>query len=136
MQALAEALETALKEGRPLVEMPPLVDALQRGLEPLVQALEAQLPKAARPQAAATANVAAAVDEAQLAEVTARLRALLEDMDSEAGDWIQTHQALLNNAFPQHLQAINEAIEGFDFDVALEQLEAALAARPMESLSP
>jgi hypothetical protein len=42
---------------------------------------------------------------------------------------MQAHAALLTAAYPAHVKAVQEALEGFDFDVALEQLDAALAAR-------
>ena len=124
---LAEALEHALKEGQPMDGMPALVDALQERLDPLVAAIAAQLPKEDSTSAAASGPVT--IDEGQLQEVTQKLRSLLEDMDSDAGEWMQTHAALLGAAYPNHTKAVQEALEGFDFDVALEQLDAAVAAR-------
>lgn len=133
VQQLAEALEHALKDGQPMVQMPALVDALQQKLDPLVAAIAAQLPQQVQEQAAGPVTI----NEAQLTEVTRKLRSLLEDMDSDAGDWIQTHAGLLGAAYPGHLPAIREALEGFDFDIALERLDAATAmkARPQRSSS-
>jgi two-component system sensor histidine kinase/response regulator len=125
VQQLAEDLEHALKEGQPMAQMPALVDALQSKLDPLVAAIAAQLPQQAQQESAGPV----AVDEAKLTEVTRKLRSLLEDMDSDAGEWIKTHAGLLRAAYPDHLKAIEEALEGFDFDVAVEQLDAAVAAR-------
>jgi len=70
-----------------------------------------------------------AVDEAELERVCTRLRELCADMDSGAEDLLSEKEALLKSAFPQHYQAIGEAISGFDFDQAIERLDAALAAR-------
>ncbi|MFM8769916.1 MAG: Hpt domain-containing protein, partial [Rubrivivax sp.] len=123
---LAETLEHAAKdEATPLAELESMVDALEATLLPLVDAIDAQLPKAA--VAAPTAPVA--IDEGQLVQVTQRLRELLADMDSEAGDWLEQHRALLASAYPAHLSSLQAALEAFDFDAATEQLEAGVAAR-------
>jgi hypothetical protein len=50
-------------------------------------------------------------------------------MDSDSGEWIKTHAGLLAAAYPGHLSAIRAALDGFDFDVAIEQLNAAIAER-------
>ena len=121
----AEALEQALKDGESWERLAPLVDALRQDLDPLVQALAAKLPQATAP--APTHRVA--VDEAELERVTRRLGELLRDMDSEAGDWLGQHQALLASAYPAHLPGLQAAVEAFDFDAAIEQLDAGMAAR-------
>ena len=36
---------------------------------------------------------------------------------------------MLHSAYPKHAQAISDAIKGFDFDLAIEQLDAAMQAR-------
>jgi hypothetical protein len=100
----------------------------------LVAALASQLPQGPRQAGAPGVDQAAApaaIDEAQLAEVTQRLRKLLEDMDSDASDWIKNHAALLATAFPHHLQALSDALESFDFDIATEQLDAAISSRAL-----
>ena len=58
-----------------------------------------------------------------------KLRNLLEEMNSDASDWIQTHAGLLGAAYPGNLPAIREALEDFDFDVATAQLDAATSNR-------
>ena len=125
VQQQAEALEQALKDGESWERLAPLVDALRQDLDPLVQALAAKLPQATAP--APTHRVA--VDEAELERVTRRLGELLRDMDSEAGDWLGQHQALLASAYPAHLPGLQAAVEAFDFDAAIEQLDAGMAAR-------
>jgi signal transduction histidine kinase/DNA-binding response OmpR family regulator/HPt (histidine-containing phosphotransfer) domain-containing protein len=122
-QALADALEQALKERAPREALDALVAQLRASLEPLVQALCDWLPQEAQ------TLQAVAIDEAELGRVTARLRELCADMDSGAEDLLDGQAALLRTAFPQHFGAMGEAIRGFDFDQALEQLDAALAAR-------
>ncbi len=50
-------------------------------------------------------------------------------MDSGAENLLNEHDALLRSAFSQYFQAMDEAIRGFDFDQAIVQLDAAMAAR-------
>ena len=89
-----------------------------------------QAPDAApSPVTAPAPTLALAIDETQLAEVTQRLRDLLSDMDSEAADWFQAHIALLEGAYPGHAKSVREALEAFEFDLAVTYLDAAVAAR-------
>jgi hypothetical protein len=54
-----------------------------------------------------------------------KLRALLEDSDSEAGDVLGDLLDTLGNApLAKQLKPVAIAIEGFDFDLALEKLHA------------
>jgi HPt (histidine-containing phosphotransfer) domain-containing protein len=123
VQDQAGQLEEALNERRPLETLEPLAAQLRSTLEPLVAAIVAWLP------AEATVQASAAVDEAALARVTAQLRELCADMDSGAEDLLSEHDAMLQSAFPKHAQALSDAIKGFDFDLAIEQLDLALQAR-------
>jgi two-component system sensor histidine kinase/response regulator len=126
VQARADALEQAVKAGEPRAALDPLAAALREVLEPLLQALADWLPpEAATPVAAATT----AIDEAALARVSARLRALCADMDSEAEELLQSEAALLGGAYPAHHASISAAVRDFDFDQALVELDAAQAAR-------
>jgi signal transduction histidine kinase/CheY-like chemotaxis protein len=125
VQKLAEALEQALQQTPPQSGLNAMVDALEAGLVPLVQAIAAQLPRPAVAPAAGPVTI----DEAQLTRVTQRLRNLLQDMDSDASDWITAHATLLAAAYPDHIKVIQDAMEGFDFDLAIDQLDAAVAAR-------
>ena len=125
VQKLAEALEQALQQTPPPTGLNAMVDALEAGLVPLVQAIAAQLPRPAVAPAAGPVTI----DEAQLTRVTQRLRNLLQDMDSDASDRITAHAALLAAAYPDHIKAIEDAMESFDFDLAIDQLDAAMAAR-------
>ena len=70
-----------------------------------------------------------AVDEAALQSVFAQLRELCADMDSDAADFLGQHDALLYSAFPRQAQAISESINGFDFELAVSQLDAAMSDR-------
>ncbi|MFM8769917.1 MAG: ATP-binding protein [Rubrivivax sp.] len=70
-----------------------------------------------------------AIEETQLSDLTQRLRELLSDMDSEAADWFQTHARLLESGYPAHAKAVRKALEAFEFDLAVTQLDAAVAER-------
>ena len=124
VQKLAGMLEEALKLEPPPSGLDAMVDALEAGLSPLLQAISAQLPK----PAVGLSAEPAAIDEAELNMVTQRLRSLLQDMDADASGWVTAHAALLAAAYPDHIKAMKDALECFDFDVAVGQLEAAMAA--------
>ncbi len=72
------------------------------------------------------------VDPAKLKEVCTRLATLLADDDSEAGDVLDDNADLLNSAFPQDYRAIDTAIKGFDFEAALQKLQAAMQTAGVE----
>jgi len=93
----------------------PVVDA---------QASPADLPSRGPEEARAEA-----INEAQLPEVTERLRQLLLDMDAEAMDWLEQHRELMKAAYPEALPQLLEALEGYDFDLAVQRLDAAVQAR-------
>ena len=123
VQSQAGELEEAIRERQPRETLEALAAQLRSTLEPLVAALVAWLP------AESTVQASAAVDEAALERVTAQLRELCADMDSGAEDLLGEHAAMLQSAYPKHAQAISDAIKGFDFDLAVEQLDAAMQAR-------
>jgi two-component system sensor histidine kinase/response regulator len=66
-----------------------------------------------------------AVDAGALAEVTARLRALLEDADAEAIEVFGAHRTLLRAGYPAHFDALSAAADAFDIDALLDALRAA-----------
>ena len=125
VQAQADALELSIKAGEPRPSLDALAEALRLTLEPLVQALTDWLP----PEAALQTTTMAVIDEATLANVSARLRDLFADMDADAEAVLENEQALLASAYPKHFSAIAQAVKNFDFDSALAQLDAAQAAR-------
>ena len=125
VQAQAGELEEALKARMPRETVDALAAQLRSTLQPLVDAIVAWLPN----EAPAPTSESAPVDDAVLARVTAGLRALCADMDSGADDLLGEHEAMLRSAFPKHAQAISDAIRGFDFDLAIEQLDAAVQER-------
>jgi signal transduction histidine kinase/CheY-like chemotaxis protein len=129
VQEQAGQLEQALKIGESFEAAQQRLKALQRCLDPLVAAIAAQLHSQSSTATASIGSGAVAVDEAELVEVTQRLRQLLSEMDAEAGDWLQRHLAVLKTAYPDRLPALLEAVQNFDFDLAVERLDAAISAR-------
>jgi hypothetical protein len=69
------------------------------------------------------------LDALEQTEVIERLRQLMLDMDAEALDWLRQHRELLKVAFPQELPQLLEALEGYDFDLAVQRLDDAIKAR-------
>jgi two-component system sensor histidine kinase/response regulator len=128
-QERAGALEHAIKRGEPRPTLDALNDELRRTLDPLVQALANWLPPDPSQRPAMAPDAAAVIDEAALERVTAQLRTLCQDMDSEIEELIEREGALLDSAYPAHFEAIAQAVRSFEFDAALTQLDAAVAAR-------
>jgi hypothetical protein len=66
-----------------------------------------------------------AMPEAELKAALEKLKGLLEDSDSDAGDVLDALLEKLGNApLAKQLKPVATAIEGFDFDTALEKLRA------------
>ena len=101
------------------------MNALQQELEALLQALKQQLPE---PEVAPSSN-ALTIDEAQLLQVTRKLRELCEEMDSDACAQMDQHRALLATAYPAHISSIEKALKAYEFEEAIELLSQALATR-------
>ena len=133
-QALAGELEQAVKAGADAALLHTLNDALRQTLVPLVLALDAWLPPG-HGAMTTTAPASAVVDEADLERVFDQLRALCQDMDSEAEELLEREAVLLSSAFPSHFQALTNAVRAFDFEAALVELDAARAARNPSSTS-
>jgi CheY-like chemotaxis protein len=120
VQAAAADLERACRSMAPVpvvqqalarleAEMAPVLDGLTSGLE------GSQL----RPTPAPCVPMPVAAGEA-VALFSARLQALLAEGDSLCMDWMEQQPGLLAQAFPQQHAAIAQAIEGFDFEQALQ----------------
>ena len=129
VQELAGHLEQALKNGEMFEALQPQLEAFQRRLDPLVAAIAEQLANKASSAHATVNSPGAVVDEVQLAEVTQRLRQLLSEFDFEASDCLELHHGLLHTAYLQQFPALLAAVKTFDFDVAVERLDAAVSAR-------
>jgi HPt (histidine-containing phosphotransfer) domain-containing protein len=120
VQAAAGELEHACNEKAPPERIKELLQQALDELAPVIAGL-AQV-GAGETEIAAKAP---AIPEAELKTVLDKLRALLEDSDSEAGDVLGDLLDTLGNApLAKQLKPVAIAIEGFDFDLALEKLSA------------
>jgi HPt (histidine-containing phosphotransfer) domain-containing protein len=74
---------------------------------------------------ASSAPTAPKLPDAELSKVLAQLKELLEESDSEAGDLLSDLMDKLHGSpMARALKPVAAAIEGFDFDLALEKLNA------------
>ncbi|MDZ7920111.1 PAS domain-containing hybrid sensor histidine kinase/response regulator [Rhodoferax sp.] len=127
LQAAMAQVERALHDQEPTAQVQALMDHPRHLLAQLLTALATALP----PEAVATAS--AAVDPAQLAEASRKLAALLADDDSEAADVLREHAALLRAAWGPGFHAVEAAVDGFDFEAALQALNKAVAQAAMDT---
>jgi len=121
LRVLAERLEAALQEGADPQLLAQLLPPAQARLDALVAALRATPGLIDRVPPVAVGEAAQPED---LEAVLQRLRRLLQQDDSEALSLWQTHAAALHAGLA-HADAVEQAIEGFDFETALRLLPQA-----------
>jgi HPt (histidine-containing phosphotransfer) domain-containing protein len=118
VEAAAKHVETAIKHG---VDTEAPIAELERTLVELVGSLTflmADVPSATRAASPGgqAPNLLPALD---------RLQVLLEESDSEAGDLVEEIEAQVTDTeFAQPMRAIGERIDDFEFEEALERLNA------------
>ncbi|WP_176451950.1 response regulator [Rhodoferax sp. TH121] len=127
LQAAMAQVERALHDQEPPTQVLDLLVQPRQLLDGLLAALAAALP----PEHVAGAP--AAVDPAQLAEASSQLAALLADDDPEAADVMRTHAPLLRAAWGPGFRAVEAAVESFDFEAALQALNAAVAQTAIDT---
>jgi len=131
IQDRAGELEAACKAGAPAEAIEALLQATQSALDPVIGALRAL----ERPEPAAAAGGDALVPRPGVAGATAeparvralaqRLDSLLRDMDAQAVEVLGDLQRLTaGSAFDEPLAAVARALDDYDFDAALESLDA------------
>ncbi len=129
LHAVATALEEALRHGG---DTPASLAAFGAEVGAVVGALRAAW-SASAPEAASAPPPTApgsAVDGEAAAESATRLAQLLAASDGDAEDFLARHRALLHGFFGDTAFAvIEQAVQGFDFDAALEAMRAAAADR-------
>jgi CheY-like chemotaxis protein len=118
LQQLAEKFEVAIKERQPREEIDAQLGGLKQQLDHFIDEMVEMLPNKS-----GKANVT--IDREKLKTVCSRLEALLDDDDAEAADVLDANAELLNTAFPNHYQQIEDGIRSFDFEVALNALKGA-----------
>ncbi|MCB8746771.1 PAS domain S-box protein [Rhodoferax sp. U2-2l] len=123
VQTLAADVEMAAGQGGPRAALQSRIQALAAPLAELIRALEQALP-------AEATRVKVAVDPARLKEVCARLEALLAYDDSAAVEVVSDNADLLDAAFGPHYRQIDNAVKAFDFEAALQALQAGRDSMP------
>jgi HPt (histidine-containing phosphotransfer) domain-containing protein len=120
LQAAAAELEHACKEKASAGQIEKLQ---QKALAELANIMPGLAKVGAGETAAASTPDKAAIPEADRKAALDKLKGLLEDSDSEAGDLLSDLLDKLGNApLAKQLKPVAIAIEGYDFDAALEQL--------------
>ncbi len=115
----AARVENAIRQGAPAPDVVRMVDDIRALLGPLVQALRAQLPAAAKAPALQDGGT---LDSARFQAVSAQLADLLADSDPVASDVWQEHAALLRAGLGERFRPIARALESYDFEAALAEL--------------
>jgi CheY-like chemotaxis protein len=117
VQGIAAEIEAGLGEGVDSVAILDKLRVLQSALAPLLQSLAACLPQD-------TKAVAVTIDTEKLAELRAQLTDFLKADDSQAADLFEEHASLFQAAWPEQFKSLETDLKNFDFDQALQTLEA------------
>ncbi len=126
LQLLAEAIEHALSPAQTgSTRAAVLVEQLEPQLVQLAQVLASQISaiEAALPQEQAAAAVQ--YTPAQRDQLVRELMSLLADDDARSAHLLNEHKALFAASFPQQFGALEQAINEFDMELALELLNNA-----------
>jgi HPt (histidine-containing phosphotransfer) domain-containing protein len=119
LQAAAAELEQACKDGKATGE----VDALLAKALTELNTVMAGLQQVGAGTAESVTSAAPTMPEAELKDQLDRLKVLLEESDSEAGDLLSDLlDKLAGSSLAKALQPVAGAIGDFDFDAALEHL--------------
>ncbi|MGK8437888.1 response regulator [Ectopseudomonas hydrolytica] len=123
LQAQAAELERALASGSDAFEA--LLAELERQLQPLLAAIAMHLPQA-------PSSAAEGFDQERLRTVCRQLAHLLDDDDPRSGKLLAEQGEMLQSAFNEGYAAIARAVQGYDFERALQVLREAAAQRGIE----
>ncbi len=130
----AQALETACQTQASPERIDALLAATIDALEPVIQGLESL-----EQISAVASSSAATIDRATLEPLLNRLRGLLEDDDTDAADLLEELAPLLaGTPLSPGLERMKRAIDDYDFEAALQELEhmARAVAQSGVSASP
>jgi signal transduction histidine kinase/DNA-binding response OmpR family regulator/HPt (histidine-containing phosphotransfer) domain-containing protein len=127
VQTCAAALEKAIRDEPLSPELEPLIDAVAAAYVTLADAIMQALPD--QPKEAAPP----AVDWARIRSAATHLAALLADDDLRASEFFHTVAPLLRASFGETAVRLEQNIEAFEYDQALNILRTALA-EPSERL--
>ena len=119
VQAAAADLERVCRALAPLHAVEQALSRVEAELAPVIEGLATCLTGEHSPAPTSAAPAKAAEGEA-IALFCAQLQALLAEGDSACMEWVGRQPGLLAQAYPEHHTAIAQAIEGFDFEQALQ----------------
>ncbi len=115
VQAAAAELERACRAGEPAPRIDALVEQVVAELAPVLAGLETLVVPADESR-----DAVAALDPGRVAAFRQQLLDLLTAGDSGSLDLIGDNRGLLAAAYPGQHQAIESAMQGFDFEAALD----------------
>ncbi|MCF7818913.1 MAG: response regulator, partial [Kiritimatiellales bacterium] len=126
VQEIAKRLEAAIKAGTAIEALADDLAACQDALAELVAAIRAALGESAPAAAASVAKPAVTLEA--LRGPLDKLVSLMEDGDSDAVDHFATLHPAMESLFgTAAVAAIGDALDGYDFDEALETLRTVTA---------
>ena len=95
---------------------------LRSTLEQFLTAVERALPSDS------ATTVQTEIDWDQVRALCVRLESLFAESDGDAADVLNEHADLISAAFPHHHRRMNDAVQNFDFNTALQVLHEAVAS--------
>jgi PAS domain S-box-containing protein len=119
--SLADQLEQGIRNRVPSAQLNTLQGEIERVLTTLIAAITSRLPQQTPHRQAATP-----VDPAQLRDTCTRLAALMRADDFACVQLFNEHARLLQTALGDRFTRIAEALDNYDFSVALDELKQAL----------
>jgi two-component system sensor histidine kinase/response regulator len=118
VQLVAAELEPAIRDGSAPADLNSMLEVLIGELEAVRIAIDNALP---RPLAAGTGTPA---DKATLQPMLVKLVDYLRDNDGDAVDYFESMRAILQNVIkPEDANRLARAIQAFEFDDAMSQIE-------------
>lgn len=120
LQQQAALVESMLRSGGSEDELQNAIGDLKEDITDFVGHLKAHLP------AEPVAETDAKPDMSQLLVVVDRLGEMLSDADAESLDFFHRHQTLFKAAWPESFPSIRDAVESFDFELALVGIRSAM----------
>ncbi|WP_201091573.1 PAS domain S-box protein [Thiocystis minor] len=123
VQALAAALETALRDGGTSADPEPTIMSLETELAALLEGIRRHLAPPAPPAESSP-------DRDRVRAVLSDLRDLCAENNTRAAQVAHAHADLLQHAFGPAAVDLERRIDDFDYETALQTLDALLTASP------
>ncbi|AFL72727.1 PAS domain S-box protein [Thiocystis violascens] len=123
VQALAASLETALRDAGSSTDLEPTIASLDTELVALLDGIRCHLAPPAPPAESSP-------DRDRLRAVLSELMGLLAENNTRAAQVAHAHADLLHRAFGPAAVDLERRIDDFDYETALQTLDALLTASP------